>query len=424
MTPLNGIDRSDLNYMSKTMMDIQLRKDILSKGKPEPKDVPWWGESNLGAWYTEAEVDAVVRAIRESMDWTVGFGVRGKVKVIEEFENAFAEYCGAKYAVAINSCGTGLDMAIMCLDLEPGDEVICPAINYKSAHLAIIGQGGKVVFCDIDPKTLNLDPEDVEKRITSRTRAIFPVHMNGLPAPMDELLDIAERHPHPKHGPLKVIGDAARSCGATYKGTRVGSKGWMTIFSFQSQKHMTTLGEGGMITTNDPIVDARVRDIRYFGGEEGWGSNFKMTKIQAAVGLVQLSRLDEMNRRRREAAHRRSKLLSGTPELILPYEPPDCEHLYYVYSILVQPDWAGEKRDRIISIMAERFGIVCSVTNPPTYLRWLYIARTCGVPKLEVSEDVGRRLLCPPLHPLLNEDQELYICASLLEAIDIVKAGM
>ncbi|MFC2006271.1 DegT/DnrJ/EryC1/StrS family aminotransferase [Chloroflexota bacterium] len=404
------------------MLDVQTRKDVLARGKPEPIDIPWWGEPNLGGWYTEAEVEAAVRAIRESSDWSTGFGPNAKV--IEEFENSFAEYCGAQYAIAINSCGTGLEMAMMCLNLKAGDEVICPAINYKAAHLAIINQGGKVVFCDINPRTFNLDPVDVEKRITPCTRAIFPVHMNGLPAPMDELLDIAERYPHPKHGPLKVIGDAARSCGATYKKGKVGSRGWMTAFSFHTQKLMTTLGEGGMITTNDRIVADRLRDIRQFGGEDGWGSNYKMTKVQATVGLVQLSRLDEMNRRRREAAHRRFKLLSGTPEFILPYEPPDCEHLYYVYSILVQPDWAREKRDKIISIMSEKFGIVCSVSNPPTYLRWPYIARICGVPKLEASEEVGRTLFNAPLHPLLNEDQEMYICASLLETIDMIKKGV
>ena len=403
------------------MLDNQTRKDILARGKPEPKDIPWWGEPNLGSWYTEAEVEAAVRTIRDSSDWSTGFGPNAKV--IEEFENTFAKYCGARYAVATNSCGTSLDMAIGCLDLEPGDEIICPAINYKSAHLSIIGQGGKVVFCDIAADTMNLDPVDVEKRITPRTRAIFPVHMNGLSAPMDELLDIAERHPHPKHGPLKVIGDAARSCGATYKKGKVGSKGWMNAFSFHTQKLMTTLGEGGMITTNDPIVNDRLRDIRQFGGEDEWGSNYKMTKVQAAVGLVQLSRLDEMNRRRREVAHRRSKLLSGAPEFILPYEPPDCEHVYYVYSILVQPDWAGEKRDKLISIMREEFSIVCSVSNPPTYLRWPYIARNCGVPKLEVSERIGRTLFNAILHPLLNEDQELYICSSLLETVDMIKEG-
>jgi len=401
------------------MLDAKTRREILARGKPEPKDVPWWGEPNLGGWYTEAEVAAAARAIRESSSWTTGFGPQAST--IAEFENAFASYCGVKHAIATNSGGTGIDMAMMCLGLAPGDEVICPAVNYKSAHLAILGQGGRVVFCDINPATMNLDPADVEARITPRTRAIFPVHMNGLPAPMDELLDIAQRHPHPHHGPLKVIGDAARACGATYKGQKVGAKGWMNIFSFHTQKHMTTLGEGGMITTNDDALAHRLRNIRQFGGEEEWGSNYKMTKVQAAVGLVQLGRLDEMNRRRREAAHRRTRLLSGTQELTLPYEPPDCEHIYYVYSILVAPEWAGTKRDRVIAILKENYGIVCSISNPPTYRRWPYIAQRCGVPRLPVSEDIAARLLCLPLHPQLTEEQELYICASLLEAIETVK---
>ena len=401
------------------MIDYQTRKNILAKGKPEPKDVPWWGEPNLGAWYTEAEVEAALKTIRESMNWMIGFGPNPKE--IEEFENAFARYCDAKYAISTNSCGTAIDIAIKCLNLEPGDEVICPAVNYKAAHLAILNQGGKVIFCDIDPNTFNLDLKDVEKKITPKTRAIFPVSLNGTPVPIDELLEIADRHHHPKKGSLKVIVDSARCCGATYKKVKVGSKGWWTVFSFHSQKLMTTLGEGGMITTNDPILAVRLRDIRSFGGENEWGSNYRMTKIQAAVGLIQLSRLDEMNRCRKNAAHRRFKLLKGVSEIILPKELPDYEHLYYLYSILVKPDWAGEKRDRILSIMREKFGIVCAISNPPTYVRWPYIAKNCGNPHLEKSEDIGKRLFCPPLHPLLTEEQELYICASLLETIDMIK---
>jgi dTDP-4-amino-4,6-dideoxygalactose transaminase len=289
--------------------------------------------------------------------------------------------------------------------------------------MAILGQGGKVVFCDIDPQTLNVDPEDVERRITPRTRAICPVHLTGLSAPMDELQEIAERHPHPKHGSLKIIGDAARACGAGYKGTKIGAKGWLTAFSFHSQKLLTTLGEGGAITTNDSRLAERIRDINHFGGEYGWGSNFIMNKVQAAAGYVQLGRLDEMNGMRRKIATRRNELLDAVPEIILPYEPPGYMHVYYVYPILVQPDWGGEKRDRILSIMEKQFGIVCSVTNRPTYLRWPYIAQKCGNPGLKVSEDIGRRLFCPPLHPLLNEEQELYICASLLETIEMVRMG-
>ena len=278
-----------------------------------------------------------------------------------------------------------------------------------------------MVFCDVDPRTLNVDPEDVERRITPRTRAVCPVHQTGLAAPIDELLEICERHPHPVHGPLKVIGDAARACGARYHGNRVGGKEWVTAFSFHSQKLMTTLGEGGAVTTNDDALAAQLRDMCHYGGEDGWGMNNRMNKVQAAVGLVQLGRLDEMNGMRRKAAYRRSILLEGVAEIILPYEPPDYEHLYYVYPLLVQPAWAGERRDRLLALMEETFGIACSITNKPTYLRWPYIAANCGVPELPVSEDIGRRLFCPPLHPHLSEEQELYICAALLETIDMMK---
>lgn len=401
------------------MLEYHVRKEILARGKPEPREIPWWGEVNFGGWYTEAEVEAAVQSIRESMHWSLGFG-GPHPKTIADFEEAFAEYCGAKYAIAITNCGVGLDMAVNCLDLKDGDEVICPAINYKASQLVILAHGGKVVFCDIDPRTLNVDPADVEKRITPRTRAICPVHQTGLAAPVNELLEIAERHSHPVHGPLKIIGDAARACGASYHGNKVGSKEWVTAFSFHSQKLMTTLGEGGAITTNDPELAERMRDMCHYGGERGWGMNNRMNKVQAAVGLVQLNRLDEMNNMRRKAAYRRNIMLEGIPEIILPYEPPGYVHTYYVYPILVQPGWAGAKRDRIISIMQERFGIVCSITNRPTYLRWSYIAEKCGVPKLPVSEDVGERLFCPPLHPLFNEEQELYVSASIIEAVDTV----
>jgi len=402
------------------MIDSQERKKIFSRGKPEPKNVSWWGELNFGGWYTEAEIEAAIQAIRESMPWWEGFGGPNP-KTVTDFENAFAEYCGAKYAIAITNCGVGLEMAMRSLNLEPEDEVICPAINYKASQMAILDRGGKVVFCDIDPRTLNVDPIDVESRITPRTRAICPVHQTGLAAPIDELLEIAERYPHPVHGPLKIIGDAARSCGASYHGNKVGAKEWVTAFSFHGQKLMTTLGEGGAVTTNDSAIAASMRDMCHYGGEYSWGMNNRMNKVQAAVGLVQLSRLDEMNGMRRKAAYRRNILLNGAPEIILPYEPPDYVHTYYVYSILVQPEWAGAKRDRLLSIMQEKFDIVCSVTNKPTYLRWPYIATKCGTPKLPVSEDIGQRLFCPPLHPLLSEEQELYICASLLETIDIIK---
>lgn len=399
------------------MMDRMRRKEILRRGQSGTK---WRGEPWLGGWYTEEEIEAVMSTIKNSMDPYVGFGFY--CDEIVDFEKAFAEYCGTAEAISITSAGAGLDMAVMALDLEPGDEVIAPAINFKAAHYAIIGQGGKLVLCEVDPRTFCADPADVEKRITARTRAILVTHMNGLSAPMDDYLEIAQRHPHPKYGSLKVIGDAARACGGGYKGAKIGKKGWMTVFSFHTMKLMTTLGEGGMITTDDPDLARRLRGIRMWGADTGqWGGNYKMTKIQAAVGLVQLRRLDEMIAPRVRLARQRSKLLQDIPELTLPYEPPDCEPVYYLYTILVTPEWAGEKRDRLVKILKEDYGVDATIANPPTYQGDSFIRNHTADQEVPLSDELGARLFCPPLHPLMPEEDNEYIAAAIADAVQRIR---
>jgi len=397
------------------LLDEEERKEILKKWRP--KVMPP-AEPLLGGWYTEEEVEAAVKAIRDSMDWHVGF----TGDEIKEFEKTFAEYIGTKYAISINGAGTGLDMAMMCLNLKPGDEVICPAINFKAAHLAILGQGGKLVFCEVDPKTLNVDPDDVEKRITPRTRAIFPVSLCGLSPPLDDLLEIAENHPHPKYGPPKVIIDAARCCGAEYRGTKVGKKGWMTIFSFHTMKIITTLGEGGMITTDDPEVAKKIIAWRQFGsGIGGWGTNYKMTKVQAAVGLVQLRKIDEIVAHRRKIAFQRNELLKDVPELTLPYEPPDCKHVYYLYPILVPPDWAGEKRDRLEKMLVEDYNVGCFDADARLYKRDQYIIEHTKDQRIPISDEISERILCPSLQGFMSEEENTYICAAIVDAVERIK---
>jgi len=398
------------------------RQQILKQGKP---CLPWPAEPMLGGHYGDEEVEAAVRTIRSSLDPAVGFGFI--CEEITAFEQAFADYCGTRFALTINGAGSGLDMAMMCLDLEPGDEVICPSINFRAAPMAVIGQGGKLVLCEIDPKTLNLDPNDVEKRLTPRTRAIFPVHMNGLSAPMDDLLELAQRHPHPQHGPLKVIGDAARACGGGYRGTKIGKRGWMNVFSFHTQKLMTTLGEGGAITSDDESILPRLQAIRQFGNAIhyadpnlpglGWGTNYKMTKVQAAVGLVQLGRLDGMIAARRRLAQARSELLAGCPGLTLPYEPPDCEHTYYLYTLLVPREWAERKRDRLMALLREEYGVDTVVANPPAHQVVPFIRMHTAGQELPVSDEIGARLFCPPLHPCMSEEDNEFIAAAIWEGM-------
>ena len=321
--------------------------------------------------------------------------------------------------MAVNSAGPGLDMMMRFLDLQPGDEVIVPAINFVAAPLAVLGAGGQIVWGEVDPRTFQLDPNDVEKRITPRTRAIFPVHMNGLSAPMDELLEVAERHPHEKHGPLAVITDAARACGGDYKDTKIGKKGLATVFSFHTMKNMTTLGEGGMVTTDDDDVEAFCRSTRFYGGPtEIWGTSNVMTMVQAAVGMPQLRKLDSFNASRLRLAHRRHEMLEGIPELILPYEPSDCVHTFYLYTCLVCDEWAGEKRNKICGMMADDFGVRCIVANRPAYQSRKILREHTPGQSLPLSERLGERLFCVPIHPVMSDEDNEYIAASLIECVE------
>jgi dTDP-4-amino-4,6-dideoxygalactose transaminase len=192
----------------------------------------------------------------------------------------------------------------------------------------------------------------------------------------------------------------------------------MNVFSFHTMKLMTTLGEGGAITTDDPEAASRLREMRMFGGERYWGSNYKMTKVQAAVGVVQLRRLNEMNGLRRQRAYERTAMLEGLPGITLPYEPPDCEHTFYLYTCLVPKEWAGDKRDRLVAMMAEEFGVACSVANPPTHAVVPFIRQNTVNVDLPLSEEIGSRIFCPSLHPLMSEQDNAYVCAALWECVE------
>jgi perosamine synthetase len=376
----------------------------------------------LGGWYTDAEIDALTHALRESTDWKTGF----HGPEIEQFEREFAAYCDVKHAIAVNAAGTGLDAAMQALHLGPDDEVIVPAITYIATALCVIGTGAKVVLAEIDPDTFNLDPNDVARKMTPHTRAILPVHNNGLSADMDALAEIAARHPHAVHGPAPVIGDAARACGGGYKGTKVGKRGAMNIFSFQTTKNMTTLGEGGMLTTDDDAYAAYVRSARSFGwGLKGWGTNYRLTKLQAVAGSIQLRRLDAMNDARRQRIGAFAALLEGTPGLVLPSEPAGYHHVWYGYTLLLDPPWAGAPRDQVVERLIHEYGVGTWIMNASlgdydTVLRVLG-HRPEDTP---VSTGVGRRLFCPAVHPLMSDDDLRYIAAAIKASMAAVARQM
>jgi perosamine synthetase len=376
----------------------------------------------LGGWYTEAEVDALNASLRESMDWRIGF----HGPEVTQFEQEFAEYCDVKHALAVNSCGTGLDAAIHALQLGPEDEVIVPGITFKATSLCVMGVGAKVVLAEIDPATFNIDPNDIERCMTPNTRAILAVHNNGLSADVDALEDIAQRHPHPVHGPVPVLCDAARAVGAGYKGTKVGKAGAMNIFSFQTSKNMTTLGEGGMVTTDDDDYAAFVSSMRSFGSTlDNWGTNFRMTKLQAVAGSVQITRLDEMNEARRQRVADFVGLIEDIPGLTLPIEPEGYHHVWYGYTLLLDEEWVGDPRDKMADRLIGEHGVGTWIMNAslPDYHGFMVKIghRPEDVP---VSTDTGRRLFCPAIHPLMSDEDLRYVAAAIKESMNTVAADM
>ena len=268
-------------------------------------------------------------------------------RFIEEFEEKWAAYCGMKYGVAVSSGTTALQIAVACLDLKPGDEVIMPTFTIISCALAVIYNGGVPVLVDSEPRTWCMDPSSIEERITKNTRAIMPVHIYGHPVDMDPVLDVANRHG------LTVIEDAAEAHGAEYKGRKCGSFGDLSCFSFYANKLVTT-GEGGMVLTNDPTFAARARSLRNLCFQSGrrfyheeLGYNFRLTNLQAALGVAQIGRMDEIVARKRRMGQTYNEMLAGLPQLQLPVEEPWARNVYWMYGVVL----AEESR-----MDAEEFG--------------------------------------------------------------------
>jgi perosamine synthetase len=266
---------------------------------------------------------------------------------VQAFEAAFAERLGAAGAVATTSCTTALQLALHGAGVGPGDEVIVPSLSFIATANSVLHCGARPVFADIDPRTYNLDPDAAERAITPRTKVIMPVHQVGLPADMDALIDVAERHG------IAIVEDAACAIGATYKGRPVGSLSPLACFSLHPRKVITT-GEGGMITVTDPAVAERLRRLRQHGMSvsdlarhsgrsvviETYpepGFNFRMTDMQAALGLCQMDVLDHVLERRRVLAERYNAALAEIPYLEPPYAPPYAVRTWQSYCVRVLP---------------------------------------------------------------------------------------
>ncbi|HEV8718697.1 MAG TPA: DegT/DnrJ/EryC1/StrS family aminotransferase [Candidatus Binatia bacterium] len=314
-----------------------------------------------------------------------------------EFEQAFARYSGARHAIAVSSCFAALHLAAVTLGIGPGDEVLVPPLTFVATANAFAIQGARVRFVDVDPVFLNMDPQRIDSLLTERTRAIIPVDLYGCPCDMDSIMEIGRKHGIP------VIEDAAHTVGAKYKGRAVGSLADITAFSFQRAKNMSTLGEGGMITTDNPEWADRMTALRQHGGGQHIGLNYRMTDVQAAVGLVQLShRLDKFNEHRRRLAQRYNERLAEIDGVVLPAAPPYVNHAFHLYSIRIDERKVGVSRDEIIRRMKEEFDIVCIVQYPcvhllDTYRKLGHAERECPIAEAEAA-----KIITLPIGPRLD----------------------
>ena len=359
---------------------------------------------------TEADVAAATEVLRS--DWlTTG-------PKVAEFEEAIADYVDARHGVSFSSGTAALHAAVLAAGLKPGDEAITTPLTFCATANAALYGGGTPVFADVRDETLTIDPKEVERRITPRTKALLPVDYAGQPADLDALLALADRHE------LLVIEDAAHALGAKYRSRMVGSISHMSVFSFHAVKHLTT-GEGGMVTTNNSDFAQRLREVRNHGIDSDartrqaaghWhyematlGFNYRLTDIACALGLSQLPRLSANLARRRAIAARYGKALATVPSLTLPIVAADVTSAWHLYPVRV--DASIDRAEVFNALRAEGLGV--NVHYIPVHLHPYYRSRFgYRGGEFPIAETASGRLISLPMfHGMTDEDVDDVIFA-------------
>jgi dTDP-4-amino-4,6-dideoxygalactose transaminase len=357
-------------------------------------------------YVTSDDVMAVAKAVRTKH--------LSQGKFVQEFEKKFAKRIGVQHAAALCNGTAALHAALSAINVGANDEVIVPSFSFISTANAALYLGAKPVFVDIDPKTYNMDPSEIRKKITDKTRAIVVVHYAGQPADMDPINELAEHHD------IFVVEDAAEAHGALYKGKIAGSLGDLACFSFYPNKNITT-GEGGMVTTDNKALIEKIRMIRAHGQDRRYhhimlGYNYRMTDIQAALGIVQLKRLNWVIRKKAEAAEYYNQKINEIfgEEIKPPYVAPFATHVYMFYSVRFKNK---NTRDKVILSLKKK-GIETTVAFPPIHLQPLYRGLFgYKVGFLPITEKVSETILSLPIYPHIRRKEQDYVISALEEAL-------
>ncbi len=346
------------------------------------------------------ELDQAVRGVLTRGDFIGGQDIRA-------FEEEFADYCGAQYAVGVDSGLSALELALRAFGVGPGDEVIVPSHTFIATAAAVTFAGATPVLVDVEAQSYNLDVSQVEAAITPRTRAIIPVHLYGLPADMDGILGLAARHD------LMVLEDASQAHCATYKGQRVGRLGHAAAFSFYPTKNLGAAGDAGILVTNDGEAAERVRAMGNVGQRKKYYHelppfNHRLDTLQAAILRVKLRHLDGWTEARRRSAALYDQLLQGS-DVVTPVETPDCKHVYHLYVVRTR------ERDRLQAHLKEH-GVSTAVHYPvPIHLQPFYNGNGFHQGQFPVTEALCGDILSLPMFPEMTAEQVEYVAARVLE---------
>ena len=352
----------------------------------------------------------------------IGSGWVSQGPKVKNFEDLISKYVDTKYGIATSSCTTALHIALLAMGIKKGDEVILPSFTFIATANSVLYAGAKPVFVDIDEKTYNIDPERIEEKINNNTKLILPVHQIGLPADIDKMNKIANKYN------LKVLEDAACSLGSNYKGKMIGSIN-TTCFSFHPRKSITT-GEGGMIVTNDENVEKIAKILRSHGAStsdldrhnskeisfekyDNLGYNYRMTDIQASIGVEQFKKLDYILKKRRELAHRYNDLLKNLDSVVIPFVPEGYTHTYQSYMLKLNNP--NIKREKLMQKLLE--GGVSTRRGIMTIHREPYYIKNFGHVNLPITEKVSDLTIIIPLFVEMTEEQQDYIVKNIKEIL-------
>lgn len=360
---------------------------------------------------TEKEIEAVCEVLRSP---NLSLGPK-----LGEFEDAFAQYLGLKRAVAVNSGTSGLFLCMAAMGIGPDDEVITTPFTFIASATPVMMAGAKPVFVDIDPLSLNIDAAKIESRITDRTKAILPVEVFGNPAGMDKVCEIAQKHN------LMVVEDSCEALGSTLNGKKAGTFGTMSVFGFYPNKQITT-GEGGMILSDDDDLadmcvslrnQGRAKDSAWLSHER-LGYNYRLSDINCALGIVQLSRIEQFKAKRRQVAKWYQEMLADDDRLIVPVEPDDCDISWFVFVVRLAEDFTRPQRDGILEALREQ-NIQVSNYFSPVHLQPFMVERF-GYKQgdFPVVESVSESTIALPFYNNLTQDEVAIVCKTLKEILD------